>query len=44
MSYGNEFLIVNNNGESSISIIDLKQKAVKTAQVGANPTGISFMR
>ena len=37
MSYGNEFLIVNNNAESSVSIIDLRQNAVKTAQVGAQP-------
>ena len=44
MAYGNGFLVVNNNGESSESIIDLKQNAVKTLQVGLNPSGLVFMQ
>lgn len=44
MSYGNQFLVVNNYLDGSISIIDLKQGKVTTAQFGANPIGISFVQ
>jgi hypothetical protein len=45
MSYGDQFLVVNNNGEGSISVIDLKKSAVVTTQLGGNsvPSGISFV-
>lgn len=43
MSYGDHFLVVNNNSEGSVSVIDLVKDAVVTAPVGANPTGIVFV-
>jgi len=43
MSYGDQFLVVNNYNDGSVSIIDLKQDKVKTAQFGANPIGIAFV-
>jgi DNA-binding beta-propeller fold protein YncE len=44
MSYGDQFLIVNNDGDGSVSVIDLVQNAVKAAQVGSHPTGIAMVR
>jgi DNA-binding beta-propeller fold protein YncE len=44
MSYGDQFLVVNNYNDGSVSIIDLRQDVVNTAQVGANPKGIAFVQ
>ncbi len=44
MSYGDRILVVNNDIDGSISVIDLRQNAVKTIQVGANPSGIAFLQ
>lgn len=44
MSYGDKFLVVNNSSGGSVSVIDLIQNQVKTTQVGANPTGIAWVR
>lgn len=44
MSYGDQFLVVNNYNDGTVSIIDLQQGKVKTAQFGANPTGIAFVQ
>jgi hypothetical protein len=44
MSYGDQFLVVNNDAGGSISVIDLKKDAVRTTKVGANPSGIAFVR
>lgn len=43
MSYGDQFLVVNNDDGGSISVIDLVKNSVATAAVGANPSGISFV-
>ncbi len=45
MSYGDQFLVVNNYGEGSVSLIDLVKNAVVTTQFGGNstPTGISWV-
>jgi YVTN family beta-propeller protein len=43
MAYGNQWLVVNNNADNSISVIDLLQNAVKTVQVGGTPSGIAWM-
>ena len=45
MSYADQFLVVNNNGEGSISVIDLMKGAVATTQLGGNslPSGIAFV-
>jgi len=43
MSYGDQWLVVNNNADGSISVIDLQQKAVKTTNVGGTPSGIAFV-
>jgi DNA-binding beta-propeller fold protein YncE len=45
MSYADQFLVVNNNGEGSISVIDLMKGAVVTTQLGGNslPSGIAFV-
>jgi YVTN family beta-propeller protein len=45
MSYGDQFLVVNNDGEGSVSVIDLKKNAVVTTQLGGNsaPSGIAFV-
>jgi len=43
MSYGDQFLVVNNYFDGSVSIIDLRQDKVTTTQFGANPIGISFV-
>lgn len=44
MSYGDQFLVVNNYFDGSISIIDLRQDKVSTAQFGANPIGVAFVQ
>ena len=44
MSYGDQFLVVNNYDDGSVSIIDLRQDMVKTAQIGANPKGVAFVQ
>jgi DNA-binding beta-propeller fold protein YncE len=44
MAYGDQFLVVNNNGDNTISIIDLVQNAVKTTNVGGTPSGIAFVQ
>lgn len=43
MSYGNQWLVVNNNADGSVSVIDLVQNAVKTTMLGTNPAGIFFV-
>lgn len=43
MSYADQFLVVNNDGGSSVSVIDLMAGTVSTTQVGANPSGIVFV-
>lgn len=43
MSYGDQWLVVNNNADGSISVIDLQQNAVKTTNVGGTPSGIAFV-
>jgi len=43
MSYGDQFLVVNNSVDGTISVIDLLQNQVKTAKVGANPSGIAWV-
>jgi DNA-binding beta-propeller fold protein YncE len=44
MSYGDRFLVVNNETDVIVSVIDLQQNAVKSVQAGANPRGIAFLR
>lgn len=49
MGYGDQWLVVNNNGEKSVSVIDLLKSVVVTTQVGSSPnapgpTGISFVQ
>lgn len=43
MAYGNQWLVVNNNADGSVSVIDLVQNAVKTTNLGTNPAGIFFV-
>jgi YVTN family beta-propeller protein len=43
MSYGDQFLVVNNFGDGTTSVIDLIKNAVVTANVGASPSGIAFV-
>jgi hypothetical protein len=44
MSYADQFLVVNNNGGGSVSVIDLIKDVVVTANVGTSPSGISFVQ
>jgi YVTN family beta-propeller protein len=44
MSYGDRFLVVNNETDGTVSVIDLMQNAVKTVQVGTSPSGIAFLQ
>ncbi len=44
MSYGDQFLVVDNYNDGSVSVIDVKRDLVKTVQVGANPKGITFVQ
>jgi DNA-binding beta-propeller fold protein YncE len=45
MSYADQFLVVNNNSDGSISVIDLLKDAVVTTKLGGNsaPSGIAFV-
>jgi YVTN family beta-propeller protein len=43
ISYDDGWLIVNNSGGSSISVVDLSTGTVTTTTVGANPSGIAFV-
>lgn len=43
MYYGDQFLVVNNDNDGSVSVIDLIKNAVVTTKVGANPSGIAFV-
>lgn len=43
MSYGDQFLVVNNSQDNSISVIDLVKNKVSTTQVGGSPVGIAFV-
>jgi DNA-binding beta-propeller fold protein YncE len=43
MSYGDQWLVVNNNGDNTISVIDLVQNAVNTTNVGGTVSGIAFV-
>ena len=43
MSYGDKFLVVNNDFDGSVSVIDLVKNNVITKTVGANPSGIVFV-
>lgn len=43
MSYGDRFLVVNNDADGSISVIDLLKNKVQTAAIGPNPSGIAFV-
>lgn len=43
MYYGNQFLVVNNNGDGSITVIDLVKGTQSTVAVGASVSGISFV-
>jgi DNA-binding beta-propeller fold protein YncE len=44
MSYGDRFLVVNNETDVIVSVIDLQENAVKSVQAGASPRGIAFLR
>jgi hypothetical protein len=44
MSYGDQFLVVNNYSGGSVSIIDLIKNKVSTNAIGAAPAGISWVR
>lgn len=43
MSYGDQFLVVNNTTDGSVSVIDLVKKTVVTNKVGSSISGISFV-
>jgi DNA-binding beta-propeller fold protein YncE len=43
MSYGDKFLVVNNDFDGSVSVIDLVKNKVVTKTIGANPSGIVFV-
>ncbi|HLK18362.1 MAG TPA: YncE family protein [Bryobacteraceae bacterium] len=45
MAYGDQFLVINNNSDGSISVLDLAKDAVVTTKVGTNsvPSGIAFV-
>ncbi len=44
MSYGDQFLVVNNTGDGTISVIDLIQNKVKTTgPLGNYPTGLTWV-
>lgn len=45
MAYGDQFLVINNNAEGSVSVLDLQKDAVVTTKFGGNsvPSGISFV-
>jgi DNA-binding beta-propeller fold protein YncE len=43
ISPGGQFLVVNNGGDNSISVIDLIKGTVSTTNVGGIPSGIAFV-
>ncbi len=45
MAYGDQFLVVNNNSDGSVSVVDLLKDSVATTKVGTNsvPSGIAFV-
>lgn len=43
MSYGDQFLVVNNDADGSISVIDLVKGVVSTTNVGQSPSGIAWV-
>jgi DNA-binding beta-propeller fold protein YncE len=43
MSYGDQWLVVNNYGDSTVSVVDLAQNAVKTTNVGGVVNGLAFV-
>ena len=43
MAYGDEFLVVNNAGSNSISVIDLVKDKVSTTTVPGVPSSIAFV-
>jgi DNA-binding beta-propeller fold protein YncE len=43
MSYGDQWLVVDNSGDNTISVIDLVQDAVKTTNLGGVVNGIAFV-
>jgi DNA-binding beta-propeller fold protein YncE len=44
MSYGDEYLIVNNEAGKSVTVIDLVQDKVVTTALSGAPAGIAFVR
>jgi len=44
MSYGDRFLVVNNENDTIVSVIDLQENTVKNVQVGSNARGIAFLQ
>jgi SMP-30/Gluconolactonase/LRE-like region len=44
MSYGDRFLVVNNENDVIVSVIDLLQNTVQNVQVGSNARGIAFVQ
>jgi WD40 repeat protein len=44
MSYGDQFLVVNNDLDGSISVIDLISNKVSTTKLGSAVSGISFVK
>ena len=44
MSYGDQFLVVNNDLDGSVSVIDLIADKVVTTQVGSSLSGIAFVQ
>lgn len=43
ISYGDQFLVVNNNGDVTITVIDLVKGTQSTTSVGGSPTGIAWV-
>ena len=43
ISYGDQFLVVNNNNDVTISVIDLVKGTQSTTSVGASPSGIAWV-
>lgn len=44
MSYGDRFLVVNNENEATVTVIDLVEGIVKSVTVGSNARGIAFLQ
>jgi hypothetical protein len=43
MSHGDQWLVVNNYGDNTVSVVDLVQNAVKTTNVGGVVNGLAFV-